>query len=149
MVSAWVRFSGLLVVRKQINRNWANQLPWLPRELVFSEWKNVSCSPIHPSILDFACWFLLIDYQGSEWTSTYQHRTHAGRMDGVWTRNIFSLVTPWTRNIFSLVTPAQVDENRSNMDRKGKSLLSPTLLEATEVQPKNYFILFLKTTHAN
>jgi hypothetical protein len=46
-----------------------------------------------------------------------------------------------------------VDENRSNMDRKGKSLLSPTLLEATEVQPqtkpKNYFILFLKTTHAN
>jgi hypothetical protein len=52
----------------------------------------------------------------------------------------------WTRNIFSLVTPAKVDENRSNMDRKGKSLLSPTLLEATEVQrkkkPKNYFILF-------
>ncbi len=42
----------------------------------------------------------------------------------------------WTRNIFSLVTPAQVDEDRSNMDRKGKSLLSPTLLEATEVQPK-------------
>jgi len=55
----------------------------------------------------------------------------------------------WTRNIFSLVTPTQVDENRSNMDRRGKSLLSPTLLEATEVQPKNYFILFLKTTHAN
>jgi hypothetical protein len=61
----------------------------------------------------------------------------------------------WTRNIFSLVTPAQVDENRSNMDRKGKSLLSPTLLEATEVQPKNkpkkYFILFYfkKPTHAN
>jgi hypothetical protein len=52
----------------------------------------------------------------------------------------------WTRNIFSLVTPAQVDENRINRDRKGKSLLSPTLLEATEVQPKNkpkkYFILF-------
>lgn len=59
MVSTWVRVSGLLVVRKQINRNWANQLPWLPRELVFSEWKNVSCSSIHPSLILPAgcCWF--------------------------------------------------------------------------------------------
>jgi hypothetical protein len=80
---------------------------------------------IHPSILDFSCWLLLIHYKGqSEPAPTSTEPMQDGWM-GV-----------WTRNIFSLVTPAQVDENRSNMDRKGKSLLSPTLLEATEVQPK-------------
>ncbi len=151
MVSTGVRVRWLLVVRKQINRNWANQPPWSPRELelVFSEWKNVSCSSIypsiHPSIHLWFCLLAVVDSLPRVRVNQHLPAQNPCRMDGwcVDKKHLFighPSKSGWEQKQYGQEGKVFVESNTSWGNR------SPT---KKKTQKLFYFILFLKTTHAN